>query len=148
MKKKISLPPNYFYFSIMLIIPFRYLIPGLNLIPILWNLSGLLVMAVGLYLIWKPYKQFMDHNTPENFGTSTCIVSDGLYRYSRNPMYVGGVIFLVGLAVLLQNVAGFISAIFFFLVMHYMFIPYEEEKMVRECGNEYSEYMKTVRRWI
>ncbi len=148
MNKIISLPPNYFYFSIFLAVPFHFLFSGFNLINIPWNLSGLLIMALGLYFVWKPYKQFMDYNTPENFGTATCVVSDGLYKYSRNPMYIGGVIFLTGLVILLQNLLAFISPLFFFLVMNFMFIPYEEDKMVKECGKDYSEYMKIVRRWI
>ncbi len=148
MKNIISVPPNYFYFFILLTVPFRFLFPGLNLIPNIWNLSGLLPIFLGLYLVWKPYKQFMEHNTPENFDTATCIVSDGLYKYSRNPMYIGGVVFLIGLAVLLQNIIGFITPVLFFLVMNYMFVSFEEEKMIRECGDDYSEYMKKVRRWI
>lgn len=148
MKRIISVPPNYFYFAILLAVPFRFLFPDLNLIAVPWNLSGLIIMTLGLYLVWKPYKQFMDHNTPENFGTATCVVADGLYEYSRNPMYVGGVLFLIGLAVLMGNLLSFISPLLFILVMHFMFIPYEEEKMIQECGEDYTVYMKKVRRWI
>ena len=63
-------------------------------------------------------------------------------------MYLGGVLFLTGLALLLQNVMAFISPVLFFLIMNFMFIPYEEQKMLKEHGDPYRLYKNKVRRWI
>ncbi len=146
--KRISIPPNYFYLSIILILPLRFIFPGLNLIPFPVNLSGIALMIAGLYVVYAAYKQFMDKGTPEKFEPSTCVVSDGLYKYSRNPMYAGGIVFLAGLTILTQNVSGFFVVLLFFLIMNSMFIPFEEKKMERECGESFLEYKKKVRRWL
>ena len=63
-------------------------------------------------------------------------------------MYLGSITFLFGLSFVLGNLISFISPIFFFAIINWMFIPYEEEKMKDEIGTEYLEYMKKVRRWI
>lgn len=148
MKKIISIPPIYFYISIGISIPFRFFFPNLNLISFPWNFIGLLLIAFGILFVIIPYKLFVKHNTPEKFLQSTCVVTVGLYKYSRNPMYFGGLLFLLGLAVVLQNLLSFISPLFFFLIINFMFIPFEEEKMKAECGDEYISYKNKVRKWI
>jgi protein-S-isoprenylcysteine O-methyltransferase Ste14 len=88
------------------------------------------------------------YDTPEKFQKTTYLIKKGAYKYSRNPMYLGSIIFLFGLSFVLGNLISFISPIFFFAIINWMFIPYEEEKMKDEIGTEYLEYMKKVRRWI
>jgi protein-S-isoprenylcysteine O-methyltransferase Ste14 len=64
-----------------------------------YNLIGIVFIAIGIYFILKPWYLFQKHNTPEDFSESTVLVQEGIYRYSRNPMYLGGVLFLLGLGV-------------------------------------------------
>lgn len=148
MKKIISLPPQYFFVSIFLIVIFRLIELNLNLIYFPLNLSGILFIICGLIFIIFSYQLFMKHQTPENFSLSTCVVKEGLYKYSRNPMYLGAVIFLLGLTILFQNIIAFLSPLFFFLIMNFIFIPYEERKMEREIGGNYLAYKSKTRRWI
>jgi len=63
-------------------------------------------------------------------------------------MYLGFLIFLIGLSFALGNLISFISSILFFTIINWMFIPYEEEKMEDELGMEYLEYKKKIKRWI
>lgn len=105
-------------------------------------------MIIGIIFVIIPYNLFVKYKTPEKFQPSTCVVTDGIYKYSRNPMYLGGLIFLIGLVIILQNVLAFIAPIVFFLIINYMFIPYEEEKMETECGQDYLLYKKKVSRWL
>jgi len=148
MKKIISIPPNYFYLLIILAIPFRFFFKDLNLIQFPWNILGIILMIIGIIFVIIPYNLFVKYKTPEKFQPSTCVVTDGIYKYSRNPMYLGGLIFLIGLVIILQNVLAFIAPIVFFLIINYMFIPYEEEKMETECGQDYLLYKKKVSRWL
>ena len=120
----------------------------MNLIIFPMNLFGIPLMLLGFFLIMNAYYLFKKHHTPEKFEKSTCVVKTGLYKRSRNPMYLGGLFFLMGLSILSGNIISFISPILFFIIINWMFIPYEEEKMGKEIGKEYVDYKKKVRRWI
>ncbi|MFC2137447.1 methyltransferase family protein [Bacteroidota bacterium] len=126
----------YYAFLFILLIDFPY------------NLLGLLFIPVGIYLVINPWYSFKNHNTPEDFSESTALVKDGLYKYSRNPMYLGGIFILIGLAITTCNLCALIAPFLFFIIMNYMFIPFEEEKMNNTFGDEYKIYKNKVRRWI
>lgn len=146
--KIISIPPTYFYICFLINIVTLF-IPNLEkviIFPI--NLFGILIIVLGIYLIMSPHYLFKKHDTPEKFEKTSSVVRDGLYKYSRNPMYLGMVIFFLGLSVLIGNVVGFITPIFIFAIFNFMFIPYEEEKMKMEMGKEYLGYKNKVRRWL
>jgi protein-S-isoprenylcysteine O-methyltransferase Ste14 len=148
MKKIVSVPPNYFYLCIILSTILRLLFPEFKVIPAPYNFTGIVLIALGLYLVIDSWYIFKKHNTPESFEPTTCLVKNDIYKYSRNPMYLGGVLFLTGLSVALNNLLSFASPFVFFLVMNYMFIPYEENELTKAFGNNYLDYKKKVRRWI
>lgn len=148
MKRLVSVPPNYFYACILICIPFYFLLSKFRYILFPYNITGILLIPVGIYLVLNPWYLFREYNTPEDFSPSTALVVNGTYKFSRNPMYLGGVLILAGIACTTGNVCAFISPVLFFLIMHYMFIPYEEEKMESTFGEEYLKYKKVVRRWI
>lgn len=75
-------------------------------------------------------------------------VKDGFYKYSRNPMYLGGLLFLIGLGILLGNIISFIVIIIFFFVMNFICIPVEEKIMESTFKVDYDNYKKNVRHWI
>lgn len=76
------------------------------------------------------------------------LITRGPYRFSRNPMYLGMVIMILGLGVYFGTLPFFIAALAHFLVMNFVFIPYEEEKLSRIFGAEYETYRQKVRRWL
>jgi protein-S-isoprenylcysteine O-methyltransferase Ste14 len=63
-------------------------------------------------------------------------------------MYFGFVAFLLGLSMLSGNLLAFLSPVFMFCVLNWMFIPYEEEKMENTFKREFLEYKQKVRRWL
>ena len=63
-------------------------------------------------------------------------------------MYVGFVAFLIGLSILSGNILALLCPLFFFFVLDWTFIPYEEEKMENAFAREYVEYKQRVRRWL
>lgn len=148
MKRIISIPPNYFYTCIIICIPFYFILTRFRCICFPYNLLGLVVIPIGIYLVINPWHLFLRHDTPEDFSPSTLLVVEGIYKYSRNPMYLGGVIILMGLAVTTGNLLAFIAPLVFFLVMHFMFIPFEEKKLKSTFGEEYMKYSSSVRRWL
>jgi len=148
-RKIVSIPPIYFFFCIAVSIVLYFVSPQMNLIKFPYNIiTGIPSVLLGFYMISSPHFLLKKNNTPEKFQKSVCVVKEGLYKYSRNPMYSGFVIFLIGLSCASGNLISFISPIFFFSIINWMFIPYEEEKMENELGQEYIEYKNQVRRWI
>lgn len=145
----ISIPPSYFFFCIIVSLSMFFVVPKMNLIYFPYNLIlGAPLLLMGLYCISSPHFTLKRKNTPENYQKSTCVVKEDLYRYSRNPMYLGFVIFLIGFSLFVGNILSLVCPIFFFIIMNWMFIPYEEEKMRNELGSKYLKYEKTVRRWL
>jgi protein-S-isoprenylcysteine O-methyltransferase Ste14 len=79
---------------------------------------------------------------------NSALVTSGPFGVTRNPMYLGILTGLIGLAVVLGTIAGFVAAAAFFLFVNFISIPYEEEKMERQFGDGFRAYKKRVRRWI
>jgi protein-S-isoprenylcysteine O-methyltransferase Ste14 len=147
---KLHIPPNYFYLGLLLSVVLYLLFPQFNTIPFPWNLAGVPVLVAGFSIIFRSWKIFMRHGTPESYEEApTALVTDDLYRFSRHPMYIGAVLANVGLCITLQgNLLSFAGPLFVFLILHFVFIPYEEEQMLEKFGDAYREYMRRVRKWV
>ena len=76
------------------------------------------------------------------------LVVGGIYRYSRNPMYLGLLCLLIAWAFYLSNLLAFACIPFFVLGMNRLQIRPEEIAMEKQFGDEYRAYRKSVRRWI
>jgi len=79
---------------------------------------------------------------------TTQLVTHGIYRVTRNPMYLGLVLMMVGLAVSAGSVPFYAAALAYFVVINWVFCRYEEAKLTAHFGNEYAEYSRRVRRWL
>jgi protein-S-isoprenylcysteine O-methyltransferase Ste14 len=76
------------------------------------------------------------------------IVTNGVYKYSRNPMYLGFLFMLIGGSFLMGTMPSMFAPIVFFIIIDKVFIPYEEEKLLSAFGDEYSNYQRVTRRWL
>jgi protein-S-isoprenylcysteine O-methyltransferase Ste14 len=76
------------------------------------------------------------------------LVVAGLYKFSRNPMYVGVMLMLVGEAIFFHSVALWIYAGFLFIAFHSFILLHEEPRLKEDFGEEYEAYMASVRRWL
>ncbi|MDB5999990.1 MAG: protein-S-isoprenylcysteine methyltransferase [Rhizobacter sp.] len=79
---------------------------------------------------------------------ATSLVSSGVYRITRNPMYVGLLILLVGWSVFLSSVWALIGPLAFFVYIDRLQIVPEERALARLFGDEYAAYKTRVRRWL
>jgi protein-S-isoprenylcysteine O-methyltransferase Ste14 len=85
---------------------------------------------------------------PLNPGASSSVVSSGVYRVSRNPMYLGFLLALVGWAVFLSNAAAVLLMPAFVAYMTQYQIKPEERALLAKFGSEFAQYMSRVRRWL
>ena len=85
---------------------------------------------------------------PMTPGQATSLVTSGAYRVSRNPMYLGMLLVLLGLGVALSSPAAVAaSAVFAFYIDRFQIVP-EERALTAVLGEEYLDYRTRVRRWL
>ena len=76
------------------------------------------------------------------------LVTHGPFRYTRNPMYLGLVMMAFGFAFFFGTIPFYVVPLLLFLLCNFAFIPFEEGKMQRQFGAQYTDYLRRVRRWI
>lgn len=147
MKQPIS--PSYFNTFIVLTIIMHFILPIKTIIYAPYNYSGLVIIFVGLVMnIWAINTLKVNNSTIEFRGTSQKLVVTGPFRISRNPLYLGGVMILFGMAVLLGSIITFLFPILLFALLNGIYIPNEEKRLESIFGASYLEYKHKVRRWI
>ena len=107
------------------------------------------LIVVGIFLLVIGSRLFARVRTNINtFLRPDKLVTDGPFRYSRNPMYVGFVLVLLGICVTLGTLSPFAVVVAFFAVANYWYIPIEERNCAGAFGEEYARYQDQVRRWL
>ena len=88
------------------------------------------------------------HGTPAPIDPPKDLVITGLYRFVRNPMYVGGTIILLGWLIWSPSPSLISAPLFFFTAFHLFVLFYEEPTLRRKFGSAYEDYLHKVPRWI
>ena len=115
------LPPFLFLFCSLLILGLNLAFPALSLHLSPWNYIGFFFLFGGLYMVRNIQRKFKQIATEINtFKQPNHLVDDGLFRYSRNPIYLGFTLSLFGLALLTANLAAFDVVFFFFLSSYFV----------------------------
>ena len=113
------------------------------------NLLGILPIMIGFLSLFTTLNQYRKIRTEINtFKQPNKLITNGLFKYSRNPIYLGFTLVLLGAATLFGNVAAIIPVIFFFLLSNFWYIPFEEKNLEKFFGHSYLVYKKDERRWI
>lgn len=113
------------------------------------RIAGLAAIAVGVALTLRHALLFQRLDTNiYTFNDPDLLVRDGAFAWTRNPMYLGFVLFLTGLAIGLGSVVAFIGPLVFFVAADRWYIPFEERRMHATFGADYERYRQTVRRWM
>jgi protein-S-isoprenylcysteine O-methyltransferase Ste14 len=143
------LPPTWLLISLVGMLGIHFLLPALRVIPLPWNLLGLLPLVGGIFIALVAERAFLAARTtlsPDR--KPSTLVTKGPFRISRNPMYLGFLLVLIGTAVLLGNALQFLIALAFLVWMERQFILKEERALENEFGQAWIEYRGRVRRWI
>lgn len=110
---------------------------------------GVPVIVLGLAVAQWHSLLFKKLKTNINtFNEPDILVTDGLFRVSRNPMYLGFLVNLSGTWVVLGSASPLIALAGFWLLTNYWYIPIEERAMLNKFGDKYIIYKSTVRRWL
>jgi protein-S-isoprenylcysteine O-methyltransferase Ste14 len=124
-------------------------LPITTLIPQPLNLLGLVPMLLGIGLAIVGNNKFTVVGTNINtFDEPDKLVTDGLFKYSRNPMYLGFALVLFGVWFLLGSLSPALIVTFAIVVTDQWYIAFEERMLARKFGLAYTRYKSQTRRWI
>lgn len=125
----ISLPPGLF---------------RLSLIPV-----GMGFIITGIALVVVARREFTRFRQPTDPGhPTTQVITTGVFAISRNPLYLGGVLFLSGVALALNMIWALIMLLLSMVLCHYVLILPEEQYLAAKFGAEYQKYAASVHRWL
>jgi protein-S-isoprenylcysteine O-methyltransferase Ste14 len=112
--------------------------------------AGYVLAGIGAIGVLDSFRRFAIEGlgTPAPAFPTTSLIVTGLYRFVRNPMYVGVIALILGQALLLANLTLMIYAFCVWAAFHLFVMFYEEPTLGRRYGAEYAAYCAGVRRWI
>jgi protein-S-isoprenylcysteine O-methyltransferase Ste14 len=149
MTQKRILPPTYFMFFIVLMAVLHFLLPVAVVVHYPWWLMGGVPLALGIVLNLVADHAFKQYQTTvKPYEESSTLMTSGVFRLSRNPMYLGMVLILVGIAVLVGSLTPFVVIPFFIVLMNRVYITVEERMLEQKFGENWQAYVAKVRRWI
>jgi protein-S-isoprenylcysteine O-methyltransferase Ste14 len=123
--------------------------PPQTLLHIPYILIASIGIILGFTVITWAWLQFRKSDTAVCPTSRTSrIVTNGVYKYSQNPMYLGMLFMLTGASLLMGTIPTMFAPIGFFIIIDRVFIPYEEEKLLSAFGDVYSNYQMVTRRWL
>jgi len=143
------LPPVYFFGALILMAGLHFFLPVKQIIFMPYGLAGLIPLALGIWLnLWTDSLFKQKNTTVKPFEKPSCIICQGPFKVSRNPMYLGMVFIVLGIAVLCGTATCFAVPLIYGIMIDRFFITREEEILSRAFGMQYVEYKTQVRRWI
>ncbi|MEW6201294.1 MAG: isoprenylcysteine carboxylmethyltransferase family protein [bacterium] len=139
--------------TVTVVVPFLLLSSGLNLFAVRFGnfrLLGLLPLAAGILIyLWCAWGfAFVGRGTPLPVDPPKTLVVRGLYRYIRNPMYVGIFLILIGESVFFESALLFIYSVLVLTAFNLFVFFYEEPVLTKKFGDSYTQYCRRVPRWI
>ncbi len=149
---KVAFPPPLVFVGFLLLGFVIDRIAGLDGLPISRSLlifAGAAFIGLGIALIFGAVGLFRRAGTPpEPWREVTAIVTTGIYRATRNPMYVGMAAVTLGLALVCNSIGALILLPLSIIAIQTQVISREENYMRGRFGDTYAAYCKQVRRWI
>jgi protein-S-isoprenylcysteine O-methyltransferase Ste14 len=145
-----KIPPPIVTLAFGLMIYFsRNIFPDIN--NIIFYILSLFFIILGPFILISAVRSFKAEQTtinPININNASSLVISGVFKYSRNPMYLGMVFILLALSFRLNLVGGILfTSIFIMYITKFQIIP-EEAAMKSIFGEDFNKYKNKTRRWI
>lgn len=118
--------------------------PGLRFAAAGCAVAGAVVSLMGI----AAFRRAKTTVNPMKPGSASALVATGIYRVSRNPMYLGFLLILIAWAAFLGNAISLLVPAAFVLYMNRFQIQPEEKALAASFGDQYAAYKSAVRRWI
>ena len=115
------------------------------------NLISFIIFLIGAIILINPISKFIKSKTtidPIKFKKVNKLITSGIYKYSRNPMYLGLLIIVISTTILYFNIFSITTPILFYFWINKFQIKREEIFLTEKFGKEYLLYKAKTRRWI
>jgi protein-S-isoprenylcysteine O-methyltransferase Ste14 len=112
---------------------------------------SLLILLIGIFILINPVFKLIKSKTtvnPIKFKKVNKLVTSGIYKYSRNPMYLGMILLIISTTVIYLNYYSIITPLIFYFWINRFQIKREEVFLKEKFGKEYLLYSSKTRRWI
>jgi len=127
----------------------KWAVPIPVLVPDLVRNIGFALVVAGFFSGVAAFMEFRKaRTTVDPHGSVTSIISSGIYRFTRNPIYLGFVLMLIGLPMNSGTYWGIVLAPVFIHLMNRLVIEREEAYLEKKFGALYTSYKSRVRRWL
>ena len=148
-KRKRGHPPVYLLACIEAMFALHHLLPVRQIVRSPYRYVGIVAVVLGLGLdIWAALLFKKRSTRIKPFRQPSYMIAEGPFRFSRNPIYLGMTLLLVGVAVFMGSITPPLAIPAFMLIVAAKFIRPEERTMEETFGEDYRRYAKRVRRWI
>jgi protein-S-isoprenylcysteine O-methyltransferase Ste14 len=118
-------------------------------VPAMLRYIGLALAFIGFLLGIGAFIEFMKARTTlDPHGAAKQLVTSGIYRFTRNPIYLGFLLVVVGLPLYFGLYWGIVLAPLYVFLMNRLIIQHEEAYLERKFGKTYADYTSQVRRWL
>jgi len=143
------LPPFWFLLAVAEQWFFDHFLPIAHIIPEHLRMYALFFAGLAFLMMLPAVLQFFSHRTTvKPTKASSKLVTGGVYRISRNPMYLSMVFCLIAVAIAIGSITPWLTVPAFMWLIWWMFIRAEEEALTETFGDEYTAYCSRVRRWL
>ncbi len=147
--KRGPIPPVFFLVALVLQWGLHRFLPVIRMVPETWSALGFVTIAAGVGLIVIAARQFSRAKTAINpFDQPSALVTGGVFRVSRNPMYLAMIVILLGGALAWGTFTPFLVPPVMAWLLSRKFIAMEEARLIKAFGVEYERYQGQVRRWL
>ena len=115
------------------------------------TLISIFILSIGILVLLNPVLKFKKSKTtinPIKFKKVNKLVTSGIYKYSRNPMYLGLLMIVISSSIFYLNIYSILTPLFFYVWINRFQIKREEVFLIEKFGEDYLSYKKKTRRWI
>jgi len=145
---KDSTQPPIYFISLLILTVLTFVIP-IKIIIKPYNYFGIILILFGIIMnLWTDQLFKKTHTNVKYHKIPNKLIVSGPFKFSRNPMYLGMLAILLGVAIIIGNLISFIFPIIFIIIINKKHISTEEKNMEKTFGKEYLKYKNKVRRWI
>ena len=144
---KLKIPPLIFFFPVILGLIIEMYLTRIETKNLFFIYLGTIICIIGILIMIFALKEFYaNQESPAPFISTKKIITTGIFRFSRNPMYLSFFISTLGVSITLFSIGILVGSIIGIILIHKLIVIFEENKLVSIEG--YENYKNTTRRWI
>jgi len=147
--KRRILPPMWLAACLLAALALHFFLPIAIFATLSLRIAGVAVLLLGIFMSASAAGAFDRAGTPVvPFERSTVLLTNGWYRFTRNPMYLGMTLSLLGSGIALGSVGALLPLPVFIVLIEALFIRGEERFLEEIFGEDFRRYRASVRRWL